>query len=358
MKQIIFTAWMMTVLCALTACSRTHPTHSVQYDAFPEETALTGEAIPLDTALFHYPFRIEVRDGIALVLDLHNATHYLHAFTCPEGRHLVSFGRRGEGPDELLSAETLQFISTDSVWTLDANKMELSRWQIFPDNGTAQRVETIPLDKSLIRSLDFYMTDTEILLPDYSGEYRYHAVDFRGKPLRAAGQIPVENAAATRTAPVALAQAWRSFMDYRPQNGLLVMATQLGEVLELYRMNDSTCTVIRGPHGEPEFQVSEGEAVPTGLMGFSDVQMTDHYIYALFHGQTFKEIEQAYRKGQKPESGGRFLYVFDLNGNPVRKYILDHAVQGIHVDEQTHTLFATDVNKNEAILQFKDSKIQ
>ena len=30
-----------------------------------------------------------------------------------------------------------------------------------------------------------------------------------------------------------LAQAWRSFMDYNPNNGILTMATQLGQVVNV-----------------------------------------------------------------------------------------------------------------------------
>ncbi|MDR3267772.1 MAG: TolB-like 6-bladed beta-propeller domain-containing protein [Tannerella sp.] len=348
----IFTAWIVTALCCLMACSRTHREDYVRYDTFPEEIALTGEAIPLDTALFRYPFRIAIRDSVALILDLHNADHYLHAFTWPAGKHIVSFARRGEGPDELLSAETLQFVSLDSIWVLDANKMELSRWQVAPGERTARRRETISPDQSLIRSLDFRVTDTGIILPDYSGEYRYHVTDWRGKPFRSTGHIPSQKAAGS-IAPIALAQAWRSFMDYRPQNDLLVMATQLGEVLELYHLNDSAHTVISGLHGEPEFQVREGQAIPTGLMGFSDVHITDRYIYAVFHGRTFKDIQQAYQQGRTPESGGRFIYVFDMNGHPVRKYTLDHAVYGIWIDEPNRTIVATDVNNDEPIIQFK-----
>ena len=38
---------------------------------------------------------------------------------------------------------------------------------------------------------------------------------------------------------------------------------------------------------------------------------------------------------------------------PVRKYVLDHAIYGIDVDEDTGTILATDVNSNDPILSFK-----
>lgn len=57
--------------------------------------------------------------------------------------------------------------------------------------------------------------------------------------------------------------------------------------------------IIYGPHGEPEFQSTPSDAIPIGIMGFSDIQITDNYIYTVFHGKTFKEIEQALKQGKK-----------------------------------------------------------
>ncbi len=94
------------------------------------------------------------------------------------------------------------------------------------------------------------------------------------------------------------------------------MATQLGEALEIYNFTDTTQTVRYGPNGEPQFAISRSEGIPTGIMGFSDVHITDHFIYAVFHGRSFKDIEQAYLRGEEIEDGGRYIYVFDLKGNP------------------------------------------
>lgn len=89
--------------------------------------------------------------------------------------------------------------------------------------------------------------------------------------MRRTGQIPSANAEALQNARPALAQAWRSFIDYNPRNGVLAAVTQLGEVLEVFNLKDSTHVVRIGPHGEPEFKISQGYGIPTGIMGFSDV---------------------------------------------------------------------------------------
>ena len=117
-------------ISAIISCTDSPGTYYPRYSTFPNEKAISARVIELDTALFRYPFRVAVKDSIAIVMDLHNADNYFHAFTYPNWKHIVSFGKRGEGPEEMLSAETFQFNSLDSIYTLDANKMQISRWAI------------------------------------------------------------------------------------------------------------------------------------------------------------------------------------------------------------------------------------
>ena len=188
------------------------------------------------------------------------------------------------------------------------------------------------------------------IIPDYSEDNRFCWVHRDGKLIKRSGAIPTTNEDALAHACPALAQAWRSFIDYNPQNDVLAAATQLGEVLEIYNLKDSTRVVRVGPCGEPEFKISEGYGLPTGIMGFSDVQVTDCAIYAVFHGRTFKEIA----KQQAPIiDGGRYIYVFNLQGEPLCKYTLDRYIYGIHVDEEKQIITATDVNNDQPIVVFR-----
>ena len=137
-----------------------------------------------------------------------------------------------------------------------------------------------------------------------------------------------------------------------PRNGVLAAVTQLGEVLEVFNLKDSTHVVRIGPHGEPEFKISQGYGIPTGIMGFSDVQVADSAIYAVFHGRSFKEIAQNVQQGVYLPDGGRYIYVFSLTGEPLCRYVLDHYVYGISVDEQKGIILATDVNKDDPIIEY------
>lgn len=340
------------LLCLLVSCGtkqKEYAENVVPYSVFPQEKELKGEIIELDTALLRYPFRIRVEGDKALIMDLHGPDHYGHLFQYPDFRYLSSFGKRGDSPTEALSMDNLRF-HKGKVWTLDANKSELTGLCFSSSDDSLLREETVALDEDILRALDFAIyNDTTFIIPDYSGDSRLYKVKSNGKLIEKIGAIPTVNEKALREARPALAQAWRSFIDYNPHNGVLALVTQLGEVVEVHNLKDGTEVVRIGEHGEPEFQISDGYGIPTGIMGFSDVQVTDSAIYTVFHGTSFKEI--AKHSGRLPD-GGKYIYVFSLKGEPLCKYVLDRYIYGICVDEATKTIVATDVNNDQPIVRF------
>lgn len=233
--------YIVLLIGSLVSCSESSR-HFPRYEDFPDEKALNAQVIHLDTALFRYPFRIAVKDGIAIIMDLHNADCFFHAFSYPEWKYMTSFGKRGEGPEEMSSADCFRFISTDSIWTLDANRMRTTRWKIEQNMHKITSVETVDMDKRLVRALDFYPMESGFLVTDYLGEYRQKWTDQQGKWINSTNEIPTRKYNEKISRPI-LAQAWRSFIDYNPQKKILAMATQLGEVLEIYNFK-TLCNLL------------------------------------------------------------------------------------------------------------------
>ena len=313
-----------------------------RYADFPEVITLSqAKAISCDSVYLRYPYRVEINDSLAVILDLHPDSCFLHTFTYPEWRYVTSFGRRGEGPEEILSAERVRISSPDSVWVLDSNRRQITRWRIA--NGNAERVEEIPLDDRLIRTLDFCKTADGFLVTDYTGNYRYHVLDQYGKIKQSVGSIPTEKNISDENC-MALAQAWRSFMDYNPKNGELAMVTQLGEVMEIFNLKTGEHHVCYGPGGEPVFSIAQSEAIPKGIKGFNDVVVSDSCIYTVFDGISFKDRIREFRSGKKQPEGGKYVYVFGFDGKQKERIELFNSAFGLSVLEGELLTTSTDAD--------------
>ena len=128
MKNFLYIFYVGILLVVVASCSPSNPSGYSRYGAFPETSEVTVIENALDSVYFRYPYRVEIGNGLAVLLDLHNDSHYLYAFTYPDWQPVASFGKRGEGPEELLSADRVRLCSSDSVWVLDANRMQITRW--------------------------------------------------------------------------------------------------------------------------------------------------------------------------------------------------------------------------------------
>jgi hypothetical protein len=313
------------------------------------ESLSVFEVRPIEGVFMRYPFRIRLQDSVLFVMNLHTTDYYCNQFDYPSMRHRQSFVKKGKGPGEFLDAENIRLAPDGGCWVLDANNTKMA---CFPANDSL--ATELKLDSRLIRTLDFALYgDSSFIVPDYTGLHRFHILRPDGQIEASRGQIPVRKRDAS-ISDAAYAQAWRGFLDYNPENGLLAVVTQLGEVMEIYSIpGDSLVNIVYGSQGEPQFKYRDGYAIPTGIMGYSDVYVGRENIYALFWGYTFEDIKQERVKTE----GGNLIRVFDLKGNPVKQYSLDRYITGFCLNEETGTLLGLDVNSDQPVIELKTKKI-
>ena len=310
---------------------------------FPKTTHLSVTNIYNNVDVYmRYPYRIRLADSVIFVMDLHAADYYIHKLSNEVStKHISSYGKRGEGPEELLDAENIRIDSDGRLWTLDANRHKLVMWDSCGQEETN-------LSPQLIRSLDFaLMNDSTFIVPDYTGEHRICLLNRNGDIIKQLFSIPDKRR--HNTSCITLAQAWRSFIDYNPKTGILAVVTQLGQVLEIYNLKEERhIASINIENGTPRFSEKESYAIPNGIMGYSDVHVSDNAIYALFWGYSFKDMQN----GKVKQEGGNKLQVFDTKGIPVEEYILDRHITGFCIDKTRNRLLALDTNSDQPIIEY------
>lgn len=308
----------------------------------PTLVLVKGVSIPLSGVYMRYPFRIRQSGDHLYIMDLHGTENFIHKFTYPIPKYCESIGKCGNGPKEFLDAENIRLDSSENLWVLDANQKQLTCLSF-------DSTRNIPLSEKLVRTLDFdFYQDSLFIVPDYTGAHRFSIINSKGQITESFGRIPIrENK--TLTSQMALAQAWRSFIDYNPENGILAMVTQLGEVLELYNLKDKTLINIHyGNAGEPVFKYKNGISIPNGIMGYSDVYVGKRNVYALFWGHSLMDI----RNEKINYDGGNQIHIFDLHGKHISTLILDRNITGFYINEGSGYMLGVDPNRDQPLFKF------
>ena len=166
--------------------------------------------------------------------------------------------------------------------------------------------------------------------------YRVQEVDlFSGKETNEYGKF--QNI--THKIPLkSLKSAYESFILTKPTGDKVVLAYRYFDAIEIYNMKKQTSVVIHGPEG---FDVIY-EPVTNGMIrkektrfGFVNGTVTNKYIYMSYSGLLCCDKNSYY---------GNCVYIYDWEGNPVRKLVLDRYIEGLVVSEENNTMYAYEVN--------------
>lgn len=330
----------LSIILSLVGCSAIFEKRNVE-TSFKQEVQLSSHSIEIADTYLKYPFRIRTQDSVLFISDLHAPDYFCHQFSYPEMEYINSFAPRGEAPDEFLLVENIRIENDGSIWLLDPNKKIMTNY-----DARTKGSQKINLDPELIRTLDFVAyNDSLFIVPDYTGKNRISLIDRNGIIQKSLFKLPLKDNSPT----IADAQGWRSFISYNKNNKILAVATQLGQVIELYNMDsEELINIFYGKDDAPKYITKGGYAVPTGVMGYSEVYVGNEAIYALYWGREIKDLS----KNQKLKEGGNEIHVFTLDGKPKITYKLDSYITGFFLDESTKTIIGLDVNDNQPIKKF------
>ncbi len=312
---------------------------------------LKGTEVVLDTALFRYAYRMRVYGNIAVIFDLHNAEYYYHTFSYPEMEYKASFGRRGQGPDEMMSAEGMRFDSEGMLWTWDIGRLEMRRYSI-DDQGLPRLEQLVHLSDTLLRPMDFVLVDDNTaVMPDYTGQARLGWMSLKsGKLIKKWERIPTDKMELLRNNGPAVAEGWNSFMGISPDKDVIAMGTQMGDRMDIYNLRTGKHIVAEQSGEQPAFHpFEEGWSAPSGGLYYFDTQVTKDHIYAVIDGRT---REEGMEKGSDYRQGGKRVRVYDHQGNLQNTLLLDRRIAGLFVDEEAGILYGLDVNADEQIVRY------
>ena len=301
-------------------------------------------AIPTDIAIVGD--RLVVIDAAA-----DSAIHVVHRETGVLER---TFGRRGGGPGEFEGAWSLDPVhgSAHELWIYDLALARLTyvdlRDDFFDRGGFGTRIVNLRTEAMALGPVRTADANTSLSLGMYT-EGRLGVYDAEGIQQSTVASLPP---GASDVPPNVRQHAYQATLIPHPKRTLLAAVTRHASRIEIYRDDGSLVTIGEGPlHVEPQYEVRrKGDefVMATGRdlrFGYIDAAASTAYVFAVFSGRT--------REGALgSQFMGRFVHVFDWEGNFVKAIALGADVVAIAVHEDSSVLYALRHDPLPAVLRY------
>jgi hypothetical protein len=310
------------------------------FSKFPKEINISFKE------LYEYnkgiPQDIHFVDSTLIIFNYsHEIESFFYNYSLKSGQLSEGYLKKGRGPSEAIGA-FCSGISGNNLWTCD-----LTLKKIFMIDKTKAITNNNPSFHSFELKTDFYkiaLLDSSRFLANgwEHSKYKIQEMNFSGKTINEFGEfkhIP-------KNTPLgALKDASHSFFFLKPSGGQVALSYLHTDVLEIYDMKKPyRSKAVQGPLGfDLDFKVEkQGDYSYMGKTdetkkAFLAGAVTDKYIYLLFSGLSHAEKDDW--------SFGKYVYVYDWNGNPIKKLNLDRRVSSLTVSKDDKTMYSYDVDK-------------
>ncbi|MDR1456297.1 MAG: TolB-like 6-bladed beta-propeller domain-containing protein [Tannerella sp.] len=281
---------------------------------------MTPELMPLQGVT--YPLKVEVKHPFLILQNLKQRDSLFHVYDLRNGELKSAFGITGDGPEDFVLPCLLHTPLRD-ILIEDLNTSKIYRFGISgegkPAFKGAQRMNYTEnvLDPAFINDSLFvidaryYVSTPALHLLSLTDEQPRKTLTYR-KPDRGNSLNPDRAEVYASESRIVLISIYRKRIDF--------MDTDFHRIQRVEFEYDPPSFINREDPGEAK-------------MSYIYTYLGKRYLYAVFSGVSMKEHKAA-------STRGTFLEVFDLDGNPVARYLLNgKSPVFFAVDEETFTLY-------------------
>lgn len=296
-----------------------------------------------DSVFVTYPNGIKIKDSLLFMLS-NSSKHFINVYSYPELEFVTYIGVEGKSHEELLSVSTFD-IDDDYLYLIDISSKKLLKYSL---KNIAQKhnkpAEIITLKEINTPTLSYTKTEFGFISISPTND-RYLQIDETGKKIKSFGSLPVNSSNdVPKIDPLYIPSLWNTSVDYDEKSKFIVVATKLGDVIEIYNHKTDKYNVIIGEDGMPNI-VSKGNQISIGKIdGYCDIKIADNQIYTLYSGANREKLVEKWRKGESSPNGGANMRVYSLDGEQKRHYILDRCITGFDIDIENKKIIAIDPN--------------
>ena len=338
---------LLTGFCVTALTQQAGKTDTIVFTKFPKEQALGFETVfPLKQDFVR---RIFLTDSSLITWSLNEDRGFffrpfsLNGKPRPEG-YIRSGGGTGK-----IAAPLSGGYHKGHFWLFDiaANKLVTAQPQ-----KTGSGRDTVILKEYAIP--DFYysmaLTDSQQVLGSglYDAKYKLARISLQtGKTLSTYGSF---NNPPADIPFNSWKESFQSFLFTHPDKEVAVLACRYADQVEFINQFTGNSRILKGPENHaPQYNpfYSAGrdmiERTADTRFAFVNGATTARYVYLLYSGNY--EVEGAGNQN----SAAKAIYVYDWNGNPVKKLTCNSTLSSIAVTADDQMLYAYDIGKEQIV---------
>ena len=332
--------------------------NAIKFNKFPKEDNVNF------SNLFEYkegvPQEIHIIDStLAISNERKGANYFLYNYSLKSNKLLKGYVAKGKGPFESIGGGKFGVLK-DRIWFYDPSlfKVVFLDKKKFLINNTDSLYQEFNLKKEDTEEYYFYGSVAFIDSLNFLGIHKWgtsskskiEKVDLSlNKEIKGFGKYKeVWNNIDIST----IRDAHSSSIGFNYKKNKALMAYRYSDVLEIYDINSGKCIATQGPENYDVYFTQDRMEQGKGsyyFMGktketkktFVGSAFTDDFIYLIYSGHKPENRSESDRfKWQT----GASIFVYDWNGNPVKKINLDRRINTIGVSNDNETIYSYDLN--------------
>ena len=280
------------------------------------------------------PFNfVQIDDSMFVIQD--EKAENIYNLINLSSKKVVSGVNKGQGPMDVIAPSELRYRNNEIlVWDAMSKKMsEL----VFSSDTSLTIKEYFMVNTEILILYRTFLLNSTFLASGRSDEFWIAEMNKDGEIISVI-DYPIRNE--TKDLPRTMLPTLYSTvikMSNSPDGKRIVAATGRQGILCFINRSDSGIKVYKQlQYQAPNFTMdSRGGVVYTrdNIEGFGAVDCDDNYVYATYSGRTFNSHERSV-------SDCEHLLVYDWDGNPVKRYILDVPTFGnIHYNKEKNCIY-------------------
>lgn len=266
----------------------------------------------------------------------------------PLSRNVRKGGERGSGPHDVGMPGSFQY-KNDKIVFFDISQKRINEILFLSDTSTQLRIQEVEKIKSPNRLFMVNCVDTNYMATGIFNDYWLALINKQGEVISTV-DIPIFEE--TKDIPkTQLSILYIStLMAHSPDNKKMIAATQNHGVLSFCHIRENDVKEYKLLcYYAPLFQIRERGIVALSKdnkAGFCAVDCDDQYVYVLYSGKTFNQSGLLNHHCDN-------LLVYDWDGNPVKRYLLDIPLFSMRYNSKNHSIYGIAYNPEGIWVEYK-----